>query len=362
MSTAPVARDIVEIFERHGEWREQEARRLLDHQGQSSPSSESKRAALSRTAWKKGAEMVQYWGFSYGTILGATLSAMFPDRINRVVLDGVADSFDYMAGGWATNLKDTDLTFVKFAEYCFEGGRENCAVWHEDGPAVILGNMQKTITEFQKSPISVPAERCSSPTAVTYNDLKLFIRDIVYWPTRNFPRTAQMLYDLSQGNGSSLAAYKRTMRPSLSNPLSERCLQDGPYSPSCFPSAAGTSVGSGIACSDAPGDRLNQTKEEYRVYADKIIAQSFLIGESWASIPLPCTAWHARPHWRYEGDFVSKTASPILFAGNTIDPVTPLANAFTMANGFKGAGVLHQDSEGHYTYSGVSLCSMKAIR
>lgn len=70
---------------------------------------------------------------------------------------------------------------------------------------------------------------------------------------------------------------------------------------------------------------------------------------------------------RFEGNFHNTTAHPILFAGNTIDPVTPVYNAFVMARGFQGpdnehAGVLHQDSEGHCTYGAVSMCSGKAIR
>lgn len=33
-----------------------------------------------------------YWGFSYGTLLGSTFSFMFPDRVGRVILDGVVDA------------------------------------------------------------------------------------------------------------------------------------------------------------------------------------------------------------------------------------------------------------------------------
>ena len=65
MSTAPVARDIIEVFERHGEWREKEARRLLS--SISGPldtlSAMEEEGLLERAAYKPGKEMVQYWGF-----------------------------------------------------------------------------------------------------------------------------------------------------------------------------------------------------------------------------------------------------------------------------------------------------------
>jgi len=61
MNTAPVARDVIEIFERHGEWREAEAKRLL--RAMATASEEEKQAVSTRAAFVPGAEMVQYWGF-----------------------------------------------------------------------------------------------------------------------------------------------------------------------------------------------------------------------------------------------------------------------------------------------------------
>jgi pimeloyl-ACP methyl ester carboxylesterase len=34
-------------------------------------------------------------GFSYGTVLGATVAAMFPERMDRVILDGVVNVQEY---------------------------------------------------------------------------------------------------------------------------------------------------------------------------------------------------------------------------------------------------------------------------
>jgi pimeloyl-ACP methyl ester carboxylesterase len=298
---------------------------------------------------------------SYGTILGATLSAIYPQRIKRAVLDGVADSHDYMAGGWTTNLQDTDLLFAKLAEYCYEGGPENCAIFDDDGPAVIVANLQNTVARFKDNPIAIPGNKTSGPQVVMYNDLKLLFRDIVYHALLYFPLTAQILHELSIGSGASLAAWKSEQQPSLGTPLSPKCHKDGPYSPPCFTNQRIWDATAGIACSDGL-PKLNQTKAEYREYANKIMAQSNLIGAFWAEIQMPCTAWHARPHWRYDGDFHNETAHPILFAGNTIDPVTPLRNAFTMASGFEGAGILHLDAEGHCTYASPSMCAGRAIR
>lgn len=61
MGTAPVARDVIEIFERHGEWREAESRRLL--KSMNSASDDKKREFEPRLAYQPGKEMVQYWGF-----------------------------------------------------------------------------------------------------------------------------------------------------------------------------------------------------------------------------------------------------------------------------------------------------------
>jgi pimeloyl-ACP methyl ester carboxylesterase len=59
VSTAFVARDMVRVAEAHGESR------------------------------------VRFWGFSYGSVLGITFAAMFPDKVERLIVDGVCDTDEY---------------------------------------------------------------------------------------------------------------------------------------------------------------------------------------------------------------------------------------------------------------------------
>ncbi|KAG8777948.1 hypothetical protein FRC12_000102 [Ceratobasidium sp. 428] len=47
-----------------------------------------------------GEDSINYWGWSYGTVLGSTFAAMRPDLVNRMVLDGVAIAESYYNDIW----------------------------------------------------------------------------------------------------------------------------------------------------------------------------------------------------------------------------------------------------------------------
>lgn len=60
-----------------------------------------------------------------------------------------------------------------------------------------------------------------------------------------------------------------------------------------------------------------------------------------------CAQWPFEAAERYEGGFAGvRTRNPVLFVGNTFDPVTPLASARNMSAGFEGSIVLQHDSYG----------------
>jgi pimeloyl-ACP methyl ester carboxylesterase len=96
MNIVPAVRDMVEIIERHGEWRSKQAELwLASKEGKSATTGKkfsdlySRDSIIGRTKWHQGDEKLQYWGFSYGTLLGATFAALYPQRVQRMTLDGV---------------------------------------------------------------------------------------------------------------------------------------------------------------------------------------------------------------------------------------------------------------------------------
>jgi hypothetical protein len=117
---------MVAIIEALGEWREKEVLKILDSSNKDKEKgtiylplapqvplehlegNENHTTIIQRTKWKRGEEKLQYWGFSYGTILGATFAALQPHRVGRVILDGVVDAEDYYSQEFKSNFNDTE--------------------------------------------------------------------------------------------------------------------------------------------------------------------------------------------------------------------------------------------------------------
>lgn len=138
INTAQVVEDMVEIIEKEGELRAQEASRILASQTatEDSLSTEEVKAILQRTSYTPGQEKIQYWGMSYGTTVGSTFAAMHPDKVHRLILDGNMDPADHYAGLFEHSLQDADMVITKHSEYCYEAGPEECPLYDASPKAI----------------------------------------------------------------------------------------------------------------------------------------------------------------------------------------------------------------------------------
>ena len=342
LSTASVVRDMVEIVERHGQWREKTARKLVSRRS----NTQNKKAVLERIAWRRGEEELLYWGYSYGTFLGQSFASMQPHRVGRLVLDGVVDADDYARVGWETNLNDIDLILRNFSTSCFSAGPLKCGLFDPAGPQKIHDKITHILDDLDANPL--PALAPSGPLIITHSDITSLIFSALYGAIHGFPEIAGILTDLYTRNGTSFA-----LRKSLNQHIS--C----PFSSS--PAYSQDSTSTAILCGDGPS-LLNTSQSSFKSYLTHLASQSPLFASGWAQIRLSCVGYPVRPKWQFTGPFGGKTAHPVLFASQTLDPVTPLRNAEKAAKLFEGSRVLETEGVGHCTIAMPSVCAADVIQ
>ncbi|KAG6123816.1 hypothetical protein E4U38_001034, partial [Claviceps purpurea] len=89
MGTPSVARDMIEMVDKMAELRKKQSNR----------DDGDERLKLKKRGRREGNVVkLQYLGFSCGTVLGNYVASLFPERVGRVVLDGVCNADDYSNG------------------------------------------------------------------------------------------------------------------------------------------------------------------------------------------------------------------------------------------------------------------------
>ncbi|KAF8160403.1 Alpha/Beta hydrolase protein [Pholiota molesta] len=130
-----------------------------------------------------GEDKIRYWGISYGSVLGATFAAMFPDNIERLIIDGVFDMEGYYNTDWSNETLDTDKVLHAFFSAC-----------HAAGPS------HATSTRPAQPPS--PATSMLSYGIVDAPTLKNAIFSALFTPYQSFSVLARGLSELARGNGS----------------------------------------------------------------------------------------------------------------------------------------------------------------
>ncbi|TEB34815.1 hypothetical protein FA13DRAFT_1707039 [Coprinellus micaceus] len=307
-----------------------------------------------------GQEKLQYLGFSYGTVLGATFAALYPDKIERMVLDGVVDSEDYYASKssqvgymqpltiklaqWLTALLDTNKTLQLFFDNCAEAGPTECAFYAAD-PSDIQRNLTALQDKLLIEPVPVKTDAYYGIIDRAALEIAIFMS--LYVPYALFKPLAGALAQLAAGNGTALLSM-------FGDPETYTC--------SCDEHAHdwdGVLEGqTTVACND--GAEVPKSLKQLQKYWDGLAGIS-PFATYVGIIRAGCTNW-PRNKKPFSGPFVGNTSHPILLIGNTADPITPLASAKKMAQGFKDSVVLTIDAGGHCSLNAPSICAQQYIR
>ncbi|KAG6132686.1 hypothetical protein E4U35_000533 [Claviceps purpurea] len=356
--TASVARDMVEVADQIEKLRQNEANKSS--------------SATARNSTSQDVVRVQYLGFSYGTVLGHFLMSLFPERVGRIVLDGVVDARDYSSGpGWTTNLVDTDKIYTQFFTGCHQNP-STCALSRPNDSSAndIRHRFEIWLNTTLRNKPAVDIGPTGDIRVLSADDVRVYMASTFYHPLALFQDLASRLDKAMNGNASALI---ERYFPSVTAPHSkEGCVL--PNDQVVGPSDGDSTFA--VACGDGD-DVTGKDVAWWQRYTQRLVSQSSILGPQWSAVRFRCSSWPFKSNWRFKGPFTAPApksdangnpvpgypAAPILYASSRLDPVTPLTNARAMQANYPGSGLVIVEGAGHTAVdaAGENRCLFDAV-
>ncbi|WP_430781198.1 alpha/beta hydrolase [Actinoplanes sp. G11-F43] len=282
---------------------------LLDHM-----SSEDTVRDIDRIRAALGEEKISFYGFSYGSYLGQVYATRNPERVHRMVLDGVVDA----GRVWYRSNLDQDVAFDKAIKVYFGWIAKYDAVYHLGKTAAAV---EKTYYQQLKALTEKSAGQIG-PAELT----DVFLQSGYY--IFGWEETARAFAALV--HQKDVAPLKRIYDEN--HPKEEG-------------SDNGYAVYLAVQCTDAPwpASWKKWSRDNWRVHRKAPF-------ETWGN------AWYNAPcrHWAADAgrpvDVDGAKAPPILLISETLDAATPYSGALEARRRFPKAALL--EGVGGTTHAG----------
>ncbi|MEX2625329.1 MAG: alpha/beta fold hydrolase [Ilumatobacteraceae bacterium] len=276
-----------------------------------------------------GEDTISYFGFSYGSALGATWATLFPDTVRAAVLDGASDPEAERLESSLQQLAGFEASLGTFLERC--GDAPSCPL-HGGGDAG--AEFDQLMAELDDDPIpSRPGRpdvgRSIATTAVIQ----------AMYSEETWPRLERALGDAVAGDGSGLLE------------LYDRYYQREP----------GGTYGDEleafqvISCADRP-DRPtpDELAEEVELFAE--VAPRLAPAD--AEVSYFCT--FMPPALDPRVTVTADGAGPVVVIGTTGDPATPFESTRAMAEALDDGRFVIVEADQHTGY-GVNSCVVELV-
>ena len=271
---------------------------------------------------------ISYFGFSYGSELGATWVTLFPDTVRAAVFDGASDPNANGFDQSISQLKGFEQQLTAFLADCAK--RVSCKIYNNGKPAALFDQLA---IDIDTNPIVVSSDRTPVTQGVFYTAVVQAMYSNTLWP-----QLETALANAAKDNGAQLLAlyddyFQRQPDGSYGNELEAflaiSCLDDP--------------EGSTVADVDADVARF--------AAAAKRLGENFGYGYA-------CALW---PHRVAERVVVTgKGAGPIVVIGTTGDAATPLASTRKAAKNLEQGVLVIVEADRHTGY-GLNSCVVQNV-
>ncbi|RDX45240.1 alpha/beta-hydrolase [Lentinus brumalis] len=296
---------------------------------------------------------INFIGLSYGTLIGSWFVNMFPERVGRVILDGVVDPIAFATQEPALTFlgqrASTDTVYKALITGCALAGPSGCAAAAEgDGLLDVDAKFQSLLKA------AYDAAKANASVPLTSGDIRVQLYGQMFTPAswstfvnEGYPQLVQIVNGEAPEK-SPQALSSRSSDLTRRIPLVKRGSESND-SPSY--------TGAAIYCADSVDLRGTTMVDVFKGIVSTTRNVSHIFGSVWPADFYRCSFWPARSVERYQGPFNKTLANKILIASNIFDPATPLPGAQTVA-GLLGedAVLVEQNGFGHTTIAASSAC------
>jgi pimeloyl-ACP methyl ester carboxylesterase len=275
-----------------------------------------------------GEDRISYFGFSYGSELGATWATLFPDTVRAAVLDGASDPDADALESSIQQLRGFESTLSTFLARCSED--DEC-VFHNDGDAE--GALDRLLADLDAEPIDAGPERPPANRDVAITALAQAMYSERFWP-----ELERSLAAAQEGDGSGLLAlhdsyYQRSVDGTYGNELE------------AFQT---------ISCADTPErptiDEIEDDAEALTEAAPRFVPDG--------TLSFFCSFFPPALDPRL--DITAADAGPIVVIGTTGDPATPFESTERMADKLEDGRLVVVDADQHTGY-GLNRCVIDVV-
>lgn len=280
-----------------------------------------------------GERQLNYLGFSYGTLLGATYANLYPERVGRMVLDGAIDPTLTADESARDQVLGFEQALRSFVEDCQTSARCVLTGDVDEGMAQIA----QLINDAGVSPLPSGTDTAVNSTVALYGVFGALYSQYTWAELRTALDQA-----ISDRDGSGLML--------LANSYLGRS-DGGFYDSNMFQAFRA------INCLD---ERQSDAIADMRAESVELQELAPVFGQFFGYGGTSCHQWPA-PLVDPITDWSAAGSGPILVVGTTGDPATPYSGAVALADTLESGVLLTYEGEGHTAYGSANECLHSAV-
>ncbi|KAH8655278.1 Alpha/Beta hydrolase protein [Xylariales sp. PMI_506] len=289
-----------------------------------------------------GQEDMVYWGFSYGTIIGQTYAALFPERSKRVIIDGVANMFEWYTKPFhPESSTDSENVLHGFFDECIKAGK-NCSLsTHASTKEELRNKTMSLLDRLESEPLSVYTNNTSYGVITRDTILSNAIFPALYKPT--------MWYELADRLAKMLEG----------NPT-EAFFAYAPGKP--WEDILNTEANLMITMNDGITGKTHFPQDRESMLDLVLPYRNLSIFGGVEGNCFTKQQWSIPHTHNFVPRMGMETAHPLLILSTTYDPVCPLISARSANAAFKDSQIIEVKTYGHASLAMPSNCVAKHVR